>query len=219
MELKLKFICAIEPNPILAGKLDQVLGSLGIEYYINQSLFNEEFSFDDEHSENFDLILFSHCLYGFQDPCESVLHSVNFLKPDGKIFIIHSADNIFTSLHGYIASRSDPDIYSLIKCIVNETLTGEDILAHFEEECPDLSTSVMAYVVYKNVDDFVRRTGAPGCNDTVSYFLQVEYERLSEGTKEHIYREVADSCVVRDGKYCLTWLNFGIVVSKCQGLL
>lgn len=219
MELKLKFICAIEPNAHLAGELDQALGNLGVEYHIIQSFFNNKFNFDDELSEKFDLILFSHSLYSFQDPWEVVLHSANFLKPDGKILILISGSScIFLSLKEYVASKSDPNIYSISKCIASQNVTGEMIIRHSEKSRSSLSTLVMEEFVYLNVDDFVRKTGASGCSDAISFFLQVEVERLSEGTKEQIYRKVADKCVVRDGKYCLTWPNFGIVVSKCKGL-
>ena len=89
----------------------------------------------------------------------------------------------------------------------------EDVLRHLAESSPDLSTSVMEELSHTDVDDFVRKTEVPGFSDTISFFLQAEYGRLSDETKEHIYRTVVNYCVVVDGRYLLELKEVSIVVS------
>ena len=213
LNLKLNYFCGIEPDTLRAGKLNEVLISLGIQYNIIQSLFDKEFRVVDKRREKFDLIMFCHSLYSFQDPHEAILHSKNFLKPDGKIFIIHEGEGAVDAIQNYLVSRSDPNIYSIRRCISDETLTAEKILTLLAESSPDLSTSVMEEISHTDVDDFVRKTEAPGSSDIISFCLQAEYGRLSEETKENIHRTVVNHCDVVDGRYFMKSREVGIVVS------
>ena len=213
LNLKLNYFCGIEPVPFRAGKLNEVIISLGIECNIIQSPFDKEFRFVDKRRQNFDLIMFCHSLYSFQDPHEAILHSKNFLKPDGKIFIIHQGEGAVDAIQNYLVSRSDPNIYSISRCISDETLTAEKILTLLAESSPDLSTSVMEEISHTDVDDFVRKTEAPGSSDIISFCLQAEYGRLSEETKENIHRTVVNHCDVVDGRYFVKSREVGIVLS------
>ena len=212
--LKLKYICAIEPNPNLAGQLDEALKSLGTEYNIIRSYFDKEFELEEASGEKFDLILFSHSLYAFQRPQEAVLHAANFLNPGGKILIIIQGAGACPDVVEYLASRSDPEIYSLSKLISDNSLTAEKLLTPLEDKSANLSVSVMEEPVYEYLDDFVRKSGAPGCYESMSFFLQAEYEQLSEETKEYIHRTIANNCVLKDGKYHWRQRCVGVVVSN-----
>ena len=195
----------------MAGQLDGVLNSLKTEHKIIRSFFDKEFELEEE---NFDFILFSHSLYAFQNPQEAVLHAANFLNPSGKILIIIQGAGACPHIVEYLANRSDPNIYSLSKLISDNSLTAEKLLVPLEDKSANLSTSVTEEAVYEYLDDFVRKTRAPGCFESMSFFLQAEYEALSEDTKEYIYRTIVNNCVLMDGKYHWKQRCVGIVVSN-----
>ena len=210
--LKVKYICAIEPNPTLAEELDAVLNSLETECKIIHSYFDKDFEFEEGSCEKFDLILFSHSLYAFQRPHEMVLHATNFLNPGGKILVLLLGAGSCQHLVEYLANKSDPNVYSLNKLINDNSLRPEKLVMPLVDKSLSLSISVMEEAYYDCFDDFVRKTGAPGCFESMSFFLQAEYEALNEDTKEYIYRTIVNNCVLMDGKYYWKQKNVGIVV-------
>jgi SAM-dependent methyltransferase len=189
--------------------------SLGMEFDIIKSEFNGEFEFNfkKENKEKYDLILFSHSLYGIEDPHGAVIHATKFLKPGGKMLIIIAGESIESDLQRLLESKSDPNVFSASKAIQDNTLTAEKILFQLQEGSSELSLSVMKEQAYEEVDDYVRRKDVPGCDDTISFFLQVEHSSLSEETKQQMYQMVVDQCTLVDGKYSLVLINHGIIVS------
>ena len=216
--LKLEYIFAIEPNKKHVVELETALKSLEVKYDISKSFFNKEFKFDEEGEPGvqvtqFDLILFSHCLYVFDDPYEVVMHATNFLEPSGKIIMFNQGDPSGAELFTYLENKSDPSIFPAGKTINNHSLTAGKIISHFRTNSPDLPISVLEEASHINMDSFIRKTGGPGNDHVVSFLLQAEYGDLSREAQDRIYEIAAEQCELIDGKYWRRHPCVGIVLS------
>ena len=211
--LKIEYIYAVEPNAKHVSELHSVLGGLGLEYKVSSSFFDTKFQLEDSKCDKFDFILFSHSLYGFDDSRGSVLHASKFLKPGGKMLIFNQGEDATAAIFTYLADRSDPEIFSPDKCIGDHSLTAEKIISQLEEDSSNLTISAMRERVYEDVDDFVRRVDTPQRNYKINFFLQAEYEKLSEETQNHIYKMVAENCDVIQGRFQWRHWSIGIIVS------
>ena len=214
--LKLNYICAIEPNYDHGVVLETALRNLDVEYDINRSFFSKDFEFSEESKAaklSFDLILFSHSLYGFDDPDGAVAHATNFLKPNGKILVLHQGAPGSADLFTFLTSKSDPKIFSARKTFVDHSLTAETIISRLKENYPNIPMKVFQEKTYVDVDSFVRKTSEPNRDNVISFFLQAEYKDLSEEAQEDIYKMVVGKCTVIDGKYFRAHLCVGIVLS------
>ena len=214
--LKLEYIFAIEPNTKHVPDLEAALKSFDVEYDISKSFFNKDFEFDkdcERAKQNFDFILFSHSLYGFDDPFEAISHATKFLKPSGKMLIINQGSPSSAELFTYLMNNSDPDVFPAGKVIGNHSLTAEKMISYFQKEHPSLPMSLIEEMTYVDFDSFVRKTGEEGNDEAVSFFLQAEYKNLSKEAQNDIYNIVASECELIDDKYCRRHLCVGIVLS------
>lgn len=212
--LKLEYIYAIEPNTVHVPLLETELKSLGAQYDIDTSLFNKEFEFDEKYgSPLFDFILLSHCLYGFEDPFGAVSHAIKFLKPRGKILIFNVGESACSEVYAYMINRSDPNIFSNSLTHANHALTAPKIASFIRVKHPELIVSVLDYITYIGIDEFVRDEDGSGNDEIVSFFLQAEYQDLSEEARKYVKEIVIKNCDLVDDKYILKHACAGIVVS------
>ena len=232
--LNLGYICAIEPNKEHVIKLEQGLQGLGVEHDVDTSFFDKNFSFEQEHQDKFDVILFCQSLYGFADPHGAVLHATNFLKPTGKMLILIQGEGAKPDVFSYLAGRSDPRVFSPRKCFGDHSLTAEKIASKLrgtsrdlkqesrdskqhsrdlKQESRDLKITTMQDLRYIDVDEFVRRTDTAERDFKVDFMLQAKYEKLSEEARRVVYDMVVEGCDVMQGRYKLRNMCGGIIVS------
>jgi len=212
--LKLGYIYAIEPNPAHIPLLETELKSLDAKYYIDTSFFNKEFEFDEKYgSPLFDLIMLSHCLYTFEDPFGAVSHAVKFLKPRGKILIFNQGESACSEMYTYLINHSDPNIFNTSLTHANHALTAPKITSYIRAKHPELIVSVQEDITHIGVDEFVREEDGSRNDEVVSFFLQAEYQDLSEEARKHVYEVVRKNCDVVDDKYLIRHACAGIIVS------
>ena len=215
--LNLGYIYAIEPNTIHAQLLEIELKSLDAQYDIDTSFFNKEFEIESKYetAENplFDLILISHSLYSFEDPFGAVSHAVKFLNPRGKILIFHQGETASCEMYTYMINRSDPNIFNNSLTLSNHTLTASKITSFIQVEHPELVVSVQEEITHMCVDEFVRDMNGSGNDEIVSFFLQAEYQDLSEEARKHVYEIVIKHCDVVNDKYLIRHPCAGIIIS------
>ena len=63
------------------------------------------------------------------------------------------------------------------------------------------------------VDEFVRDMNGSGNDEIVSFFLQAEYQDLSEEARKHVYEIVIKHCDVVNDKYLIRHPCAGIIIS------
>jgi SAM-dependent methyltransferase len=212
--LKLGYLYALEPYPAHVELLKVVIKDLGVPSDIDTSLFDKEFQFDEKFGNpKFDLILFSHCLYAFADPCGAVAHAVQFLKPAGKILILNMGESGCSEMYSYLVHHSAPDIFSPRLTHVDHTLTAERIATFMRSRHPDLSVSLQIDTSHIDVDQFVRANDDTRDDDVITFFLQAEYRDLSEHARKEVHRIVMKHCDVVDGKYHIRHPCAAIIIS------
>ena len=214
LELKLGYIYAIEPNAAHVPLLETELKSIGAKYDIDTSFFNKEFELKYKtESPLFDLILLSHSLYSFEDPFGAVSHATKFLSPRGKILIFHQGDTASSEMYTYMINRSDPNIFNTSLTLSNHTLTASQITAFIQVEHPELIVSVQEEITHMCVDEFVRDVNGSRNDELISFFLQAEYQDLSEEARKHVYEIVLRNCDVVNDKYLIRHPCAGIIIS------
>jgi ubiquinone/menaquinone biosynthesis C-methylase UbiE len=215
--LKLEYIFAVEPNPEHVAALEDSLKSLNVQHDISRAFFDRNFEFNEQFKapeQCFDFILFSHSLYRFDDPFEAITLATNFLKPTGKMLIIHQGEPSSAELFNYLVKKSNPKIFSAKKCIGDHSLTAEKMMSHFHENHADIPMTIVKESTFVDVDSFIRKSGDPGSDHVVSFFLQAEYKDLSEEAKDSVYDIVASDCKLINGKYFRRHMCVGIVLSS-----
>ena len=215
--LKLKFIYAVEPNPIHVAQLRLSLEELNCKFLIDTSFFDHNFKIlgsSDNEDEGFDMILMSHSLYAFADPLRASVHSLNFLKTNGVLLIINQGDTACAEMFDYLLQRSDPNVFSVQLTIEDHALTANKLAAFFRSQRPDISVDLIEEVARIDMDEFIRADDATRDDDIISFYLQAEYRKLSKKARKDVYDIVRKHCEVIGGRYSLRHTNVGLVVSN-----
>ena len=217
--LKLEFIYAVEPNPIHVALLQLSLEEINCKFHIDTSFFHHNFKLDDtisgQEDQGFDIILMSQCLYTFDDPLRASIHSLNFLKTNGSLFIINQGDSACSEIFGYLLQRSDPSVFNVQLAIQDHTLTANKIASYFASQRPDISVDLLEKVAKIDIDQFIRADDATRYDDIISFFLQAEYRNLSKKARKDVYDIVSKHCEVIGGRYFVSHSCVGIVISNC----
>jgi SAM-dependent methyltransferase len=84
---------ALEPNTIHRKRFLERLSENSFDEHISVSVHDASFGVSDEFEshESYDLILFVHVLYFFNDPYQIIQHALALTKPTGRVIIVHQS--------------------------------------------------------------------------------------------------------------------------------
>ncbi|MEO1430682.1 MAG: class I SAM-dependent methyltransferase [Cyanobacteria bacterium J06633_8] len=116
---KLKYV-ALEPNPIHRDRFLERLEKVGFDENVEVSVSEDCFEpgkFESE--EKYDLVLLTHVLYYFDDPCQAIQSALAQTKENGRVVIIHQTATGIPQIQQehMLAAKGD----------LNEMFTTEDI--------------------------------------------------------------------------------------------
>ena len=212
--LKLGYIYAVERNEAHVKLLRPALKTLDVKHDVDPSFFNTDFELMETCADyKFDLIMFSHSLYAFQDPYGVIEYSSKFLKPTGKIWIFHQGGpGVCDKLYSFLIDNSDPDMFNTQLTHLNHSLTAEKIEAHFKDHHPEKKVVRVEETAHIDVDNFVRAEEEDRDDDIVTFFLQADYRKLSLEARKFVYETVVSNCEIMQNKYVLRHPCAGIVI-------
>lgn len=212
--LKLGYIYAVEPNEAHVKLLRPALKALDVKHDVDPSFFGQDFALMERRAKyKFDLIMFSHSLYAFQDPFGAIEYSCKFLKPTGKILIFHQGGpGVCDMLYSFLIDNSDPDTFNAQLTHVNHSLTARKIESHFKDNHPEKKVIRLEEIAVIDVDNFVRGKEEDRDDDIVTFFLQADYRKLSLEARKFVYETVVSNCEILENKYVLRHPCAGIVI-------
>lgn len=212
--LKLECFVGVEPVALHAKILTGVMERLGVPHHVHNSYFHKEFQFDEKHgNQKYDLILFSHCLYGFDDPYGAVTHAVKFLNPWGKILIFIQPEPKDTCWFKLSSNLPDNNLTETRPTIEYHELTAQKIQSHIQKYYTEISVFLTEKLGHVNVDKFVRAGEESRDDDVIYFFLLAEYRDLSREDREKVHQIVVECCDVVEGEYLMRQECAGVLIS------
>ena len=184
-EMSLSYFHAIEPSKKEVTKLQKVIEEWNVKNKIEEIHFTPDFS----TTEKFDLILMAQVMYHIPSPAGVVSRARSFLKPNGKLLIIHQTEESMCTIHRNFLSMasyalkpvSDPSVSTQV---LSDILTKNDISHYITEEAG-----------YLDVSDFIAKRKKSSANHIVTLMIQTWYERLPISFQNVIYNMVKAECV------------------------
>ena len=214
--LKLDYIYAVEPNEAHVKLLDPALKTLGVKYDVDPSCFGQDFELMETCADyKFNLIMFSHSLYAFQDPYGTIEYARKFLKPTGKILIFHQGGPaVEDKLYSFLIDCSDPDTFNAQLTQESHALIAQEIETHFKDKHPESQVIRVEEIAHIDVDNFVKAEEEERDDDIISFFLQAEYRKLSLEARKYVYETVVSNCEIIQNRNMLRHPCAGIVIGN-----
>lgn len=202
---------AVEPNPIPVRALKGVVAELkATRKFINQTEFTS--GFRPNSAERFDVVLFSHSLYGMWDPVEALLAAQKLLTPNG--IVVAFIDTPMGTLR--INNVLEPYVRRNQPAVENFAVNSQTVVAGLR--AAEVNFSVRAVATELDLtrlyDDRTEdRTEATfKRREFLSFFTQVEMDTAPSAFVEDAEFLLASASVRQDGRVILQQPTAAIVV-------
>ena len=199
--LSLEYYYAIEPNDDHVKQLESTVSKWNIKYTIDKTCFTP----DTKLKEKFDLVLMSHCLYYIPNPTEAIVSAKSFLKPDGKLLILHNTEQ------GGACQliRKFQSLASLDTALVcNHGLSLEEVSKNLTQK------GIQNYIKREPVDLDVGNFITKRDSGIISFILQTWYENFPSSIQKEIYQFVREKCINPEPEKYLLPCPVGMLVTQ-----
>ena len=203
-QLKIKNLLAIESNPCHVEKLkEKSLNWKNISFEIDPSCFDEGYATE----KRFDIVMMIHIVYYLKHPIDAIIKAKSLLKPGGKLIMFIQGEKGGCQLVYSIRAQTGRQVPSISNYNWITDAYVVDVLKRKNILC-----SVHEFIDFHDLTDFIERKETPGCNDTISFFLQTKYEDIDEEFRDEVYQRVKKLITVTENNKCLFGHSSNFVV-------